>query len=187
MSNTIDDAMQRPSQLLAAALSLAVAAAATGARAAGAAIPTTVSTSRQAPAMTTHLATGSFDVRLAPQSLSGVAAASGLGRQSIDKHFHGALDASSTGEMLAFVSATDGSAGYVAMETVRGSLDGRRGTFVLQHGATMTRGVPAQSITVVPDSGTDALAGLAGRMFVDIAADGAHRYRFEFTLPDAAP
>lgn len=129
-------------------------------------------------------ANGPFDVQIAPQPLSGVAGESGLLRMSIDKRFHGALDATSTGEMLAFRSATDGSAGYVAMETVRGTLDGRRGSFVLQHNSTRTRGVAAQSITVVSDSGTEALAGLAGRMTIDIAADGAHTYRFEFTLPD---
>jgi len=140
-----------------------------------------------APTMTSHSANGSFDVQIAPQMLSSVAAPSGLARMSIDKRFHGSLDATSTGEMLAFRSATDGSAGYVAMETVRGSLDGRHGSFVLQHSSTMTRGAAAQSIAVVPDSGTDALAGLTGRMIIDVAADGTHAYRFEFTLPDRAP
>jgi hypothetical protein len=135
--------------------------------------------------VTTHIATGPFDVELAPQTLSGVAEHSGLGRLSLDKQFHGALEAASTGEMLAFRSASSGSAGYVAMETVRGTLDGRAGSFVLQHSSTMTRGEPAQSITVVPDSGTDALAGLAGRMVIDIAPGGAHAYRLEYTLPAA--
>ena len=133
--------------------------------------------------MTSHIATGPFDVKLAPQALSAVAEHSGLGRMSLDKHFHGALAATSTGEMLAFRSATPGSAGYVAMETVRGTLDGHAGSFVLQHSSTMTRGEPTQSITVVPDSGTDALAGLTGRMVVDIATGGAHAYRFDYTLP----
>ena len=134
-----------------------------------------------------YSASGSFDVQISSQTLSNVAATSGLARMSIDKHFHGSLDAKSTGEMLAFRSSIDGSAGYVAMEMVRGSLGGRSGSFVLQHSSTMTRGVAEQSITVVPDSGTDALAGLSGRMVIDIAADGAHAYRFEFTLPDNAP
>jgi hypothetical protein len=132
-------------------------------------------------------ANGLFDVQIAPQALSGVAASSGLTRMSIDKRFHGTLDATSTGEMLAFRSSIDGSAGYVAMEMVCGSLDGRSGSFVLQHSSTRTRGVAAQSITVVPDSGTEALAGLSGQMIIDIAADGTHAYRFEFTLPDRAP
>jgi hypothetical protein len=138
------------------------------------------------PPMTSHLATGPFDVKLAPQTLSGVAESSGLGRMSLDKRFHGALAAASTGEMLAFRSATPGSAGYVAMETVRGTLDGRAGSFVLQHSSTLVRGAPTQSITVVPDSGTDALAGLAGRMVIEIAPDGAHSYRFDYSLPDTA-
>ncbi len=133
--------------------------------------------------MTAHTVTGPFDVKLAPQPLSEVAGASGLGRMSLDKRFHGALEATSTGEMLAFRSATSGSAGYVAMETVRGTLDGRAGSFVLQHSSTMTRGEPVQSITVVPDSGTDALAGLTGRMVVEIAPGGAHAYRFDYALP----
>jgi len=129
-------------------------------------------------------ARGPFEVKLNPEPLSNVAEGSGLGRMSLDKHFHGDLEAVSHGEMLAFRSSVQGSAGYVAMELVRGTLDGRAGSFVLQHSSTMTRGEPTQSITVVPDSGTGALAGLAGRMVVDIAPDGAHAYRFEYTLPD---
>ena len=133
--------------------------------------------------MTPHLATGPFDVKLEPQALTAVAEQSGLGRMSLAKEFRGALVATSTGEMLAFRSTTPGSAGYVAMETVRGTLDGRAGSFVLQHSSTMTRGEPTQSITVVPDSGTDALTGLAGRMVIDIAPGGVHSYRFDYTLP----
>jgi hypothetical protein len=137
--------------------------------------------------MISHFATGPFDVKLAPQTLSAVAEHSGLGRMSIDKLFHGALEATSTGEMIAFRSTVAGSAGYVAMETVHGTLDGRAGSFVLQHSSTLARGESTQSITVVPDSGTDALTGLAGRMIVDIAPGGAHAYRFEYTLPDTTP
>jgi len=137
-------------------------------------------------AVTSYFATGPFDVKLAPQTLSSVAELSGLGRMSLDKQFHGALEATSSGEMIAFRSAVAGSAGYVAMEMVRGTLDGRAGSFVLQHSSTLARGEPMQAITVVPDSGTDALAGLAGHMVIDIAAGGAHSYRFDYTLPDAA-
>jgi hypothetical protein len=137
-------------------------------------------------AMTSRFATGPFDVKLAPQTLSSVAERSGLGRMSLDKQFHGALEATSSGEMIAFRSAVAGSAGYVAMETVRGTLDGRAGSFVLQHSSTLTRGEPTQAITVVPDSGTGALVGIAGRMVIDIAADGAHTYRLDYTLADAA-
>jgi hypothetical protein len=85
--------------------------------------------------------------------------------------------------MLSFGNPGAGSAGYVAMESVRGALDGRAGSFALQHSSTLDRGVPTQSITVVPGSGTDALAGLTGRMVVEIAPGGAHSYRFEYVLP----
>ncbi len=143
--------------------------------------------SAKAPAVTTHTASGPFDIQLSPQPPTDAASHAGLGRMTLDKRFHGALEATSAGEMLSFSSAVAGSAGYVAMETVRGTLDRKAGSFVLQHSSTMNRGEPRQSITVVPDSGTGALAGLAGRMTIDIAPGGAHAYRFEYTLPDAAP
>ncbi|KVH62717.1 hypothetical protein WS89_09810 [Burkholderia sp. MSMB1072] len=129
-------------------------------------------------------ASGPFEVKLNPELLSHVAENSGLGRMSLDKHFHGDLEAVSHGEMLAFRSSVQGSAGYVAMETVEGVLGGRKGRFVLQHSSTMTRGQPTQSITVVPDSGTDELLGLSGAMRIDID-DGRHTYRFDYALPDA--
>ena len=128
---------------------------------------------------------GSFEVVLHPQPLSSVAESTGLDRMSLDKQFCGELEAASQGEMLAFRSGVTGSAGYVAMETVRGVLSGRRGSFVLQHSATMTRGRSTQSISVVPDSGTDELSGLAGSMVITIA-DGKHSYRFDYTLPESA-
>ena len=133
--------------------------------------------------MTTLHAAGPFDVQLAPQPPTPAAEKAGLARMTIAKQFHGDLEAESAGEMLAFRDAAGTSGGYVALETVRGTLGGRRGTFVLQHSSTMTRGEPTQSVTVVPDSGTDALAGLAGRMVIDIGAGGAHAYRFDYTLP----
>ncbi|ALS62686.1 DUF3224 domain-containing protein [Pandoraea norimbergensis] len=129
-----------------------------------------------------HSANGAFTIQLGPQSLSSVAENTGLGRLSLDKQFTGDLVAASQGEMLAFRSSVQGSAGYVAMETVRGKLHGRSGSFVLQHSSTMTRGAPAQSITVVPDSGTEALVGLTGSMVITIT-DGRHTYAFDYTLP----
>ncbi|MGU3782121.1 DUF3224 domain-containing protein [Burkholderia metallica] len=132
----------------------------------------------------TRLANGPFEVKLNPESLSTVAEQSGLGRMSLDKHYHGDLEGVSHGEMLAFRSSVQGSAGYVAMETVQGVLGGRRGSFVLQHSSTMTRGQPQQSITVVPDSGTGELLGLAGSMIIDLD-NGRHAYRFDYTLPDS--
>lgn len=134
--------------------------------------------------MISHHVAGPFDITLVPLELSPVAAPAGLVRMSLDKRFHGPLAASSQGEMLAFRTADRRSGGYVALETVRGVLDGRHGSFVLQHSSTMQDGAPAQSIQVVPGSGSGELAGIAGRMLIDIAADGAHHYRFDYTLPD---
>ncbi|VWB46777.1 hypothetical protein BAR24066_02108 [Burkholderia arboris] len=130
-------------------------------------------------------ASGPFEVKLNPESLSAVAESSGLGRMSLDKQFHGNLEAVSHGEMLAFRSSVQGSAGYVAMETVQGALGGRNGSFVLQHSSTMTRGQPQQSITVVPDSGTGELLGLSGSMIIHID-NGRHSYSFDYELLDAA-
>ncbi len=127
-------------------------------------------------------AKGLFDVKLSPQAVSEAAAQTGLGRMSIDKQFHGELQAVSSGEMLATGTAVKGSAGYVAMEQVTGVLQGRTGTFVLQHSGTMTRGVPQLAVSVVPDSGTDGLTGLAGTMAIDIV-EGRHLYDLEYTLP----
>jgi hypothetical protein len=127
----------------------------------------------------THAA-GTFEVKLAPQPTDAV----GLGRMSIDKQFHGDLEATSKGEMLAAMTETKGSAGYVAIERVTGALHGRTGTFVLQHSGTMNRGAASLSVTVVPDSGTDKLAGLSGKMAIQVEG-GKHSYEFEYTLPEA--
>jgi len=121
--------------------------------------------------MTAH-AKGTFEVKLTPQA---------PGRMSIDKQFHGDLEATSKGEMLTAGTSVKGSAGYVAIEQVSGALHGRTGAFVLQHSGAMTRGVPQLTVTVVPDSGTGELEGLAGKMTIDIA-DGKHSYEFEYTL-----
>lgn len=130
--------------------------------------------------MTKH-ATGTFDVKLTPQPDN--ASDPAIGRMSIDKQFHGDLEGTSKGQMLAHMTSVKGSAGYVAIEKVSGTLGGRSGTFVLQHNATMDRGTPQLSITVVPDSGTDQLVGLKGTMNI-IVTGGKHSYDFEYTLPD---
>ena len=126
-------------------------------------------------------ASGTFDVKLVPQADENADPA--LGRMSIDKQFHGELEGRSRGQMLTATSDVKGSAGYVALEKVAGKLNGRSGTFALQHSGTMTRGAPELTITVVPDSGTDGLAGLAGRMTIRIE-DGKHFYDLEYTLPE---
>jgi len=126
-------------------------------------------------------ATGTFEVKLNPLAPYAQSEDANLGRMSIDKQFHGDLEAVSKGEMLTAGTAVKGSAGYVAIERVNGVLHGKRGTFVLQHTGTMNRGTPKLSVTVVPDSGADELTGLSGQMTIQIA-DGKHSYEFEYAI-----
>jgi Protein of unknown function (DUF3224) len=135
------------------------------------------------PDETTH-ATETFEVKLNPQASDTEAGGERLGRMLLDKQFRGDLEATSKGTMLAASTSVKGSAGYVAIELVTGSLRGRAGTFVLQHRGTMTRGVPQLSISVVPDSGTGQLEGLVGKMAIHMA-DGKHWYDFEDALAEA--
>jgi hypothetical protein len=126
-------------------------------------------------------ATGNFDVELQPQSTDEGAPA-GIGRMSIDKRFAGDLTGTSRGLMMTAAGTTAGSAGYVAIERVTGTIDGRAGEFVLQHFGVMRRGEGTLTIEVVPDSGTDELQGLTGTMTIDAAAN--HAYVFDYDLPD---
>lgn len=131
--------------------------------------------------MSSHAA-GTFDVTMSPEpKYETVDGGIVLGRLALTKQFHGELDASSVVQMLSAGTATKGSAGYVAIERVEGRLGARAGTFVLQHSGTMNRGEASLSVSVVPDSGTGELAGLAGRMTIDIV-DGKHFYAFDYTL-----
>lgn len=125
-----------------------------------------------------HTATGEFDVQLTPIGASDAA----VGSMAISKTFRGDLAGTSTGQMLAVRTPLNGSAGYVAMERVSGTLAGRNGTFALQHSGTMDRGTPTLSVTVVPDSATDDLAGLTGSMAIKIEG-GKHFYTFQYALP----
>jgi hypothetical protein len=128
-------------------------------------------------------ASGTFDVKLTPQPPDDKSAGTSVGRMSIDKQFHGDLEGTSKGEMLAVSTPIQGSAGYVAMEHVTETLNGRSGAFALQHTGTMTRGTPELSVTVVPDSGTGEVAGLSGKMTIKID-DGTHSYDFDYTLAE---
>ncbi len=105
---------------------------------------------------------------------------------SLDKTFHGDIEATSVGEMLAVRTAVAGSAGYVAIERVTGTLAGRAGTFALQHWGMMDNGSPDLKISVIPDSATGELAGLTGTMSIDIQPGGKHFYAFSYSLPPAA-
>ncbi len=131
------------------------------------------------------IATGTFDVTMKPLEAYNKEAGAKLGRMSIDKRFAGDLEAVSMGEMLSALTDVEGSAGYVAIERVSGTLHGRSGDFVLQHNATMMRGRPQMNIVVVPDSGTGQLAGIEGTLDI-LIADGKHSYRFSYTLAQAS-
>jgi hypothetical protein len=139
--------------------------------------------SQKGTSMPAH-ATGPFDVKLTPQDdkLDPT-----LGRMTIDKHFHGDLEATSKGQMLTASTDVKGSAGYVAIERVTGTLRTssglHTGSFSLQHTGTLNRGTPELSVSVVPDSSTGQLAGLTGKMNI-IISDGKHSYDFEYTLPE---
>jgi hypothetical protein len=138
----------------------------------------------QTPAKDTFMfhASGPFDVKLTPQTDAN--SDPSIGRMTIDKQFHGDLEAHSLGQMLSVMGSVKGSAGYVAIEKVTGTLHGKKGTFVLQHNATMDRGKPSLNIIVIPDSGTGDLEGLTGTMTIDIAAGGKHSYKFDYSLPE---
>jgi len=127
-------------------------------------------------------AEGTFEVKLVPLDEDKAEGAT-LGRMSINKQFHGDLEATSKGEMLSATTSVKGSAGYVAIERVTGALAGRKGSFVLQHTGTMNRGAPTLTVSVVPDSGTNELAGLMGTLAI-IIADGKPSYDFEYSIPE---
>jgi len=130
----------------------------------------------------TTIATGTFSVEMQPDGEPDVADGVSLGRMLLGKHFEGDLVATGRGMMLTALTPVEGSAGYVAIERVTGSLRGRIGSFVFQHSGTSDRGAQLLSITVVPGSGTDALDGLSGSFRLEIV-DGQHRYQFEYALP----
>ncbi|MBW8880691.1 MAG: DUF3224 domain-containing protein [Asticcacaulis sp.] len=125
--------------------------------------------------------TGPFEIKRTAYEVH--EAASGLiGRHALSKQYHGELDATGIGEMLSAGTATPGSAGYVAIEKVLGSLAGRRGSFYLQHNGTLNRGDASLTIHVIPDSATDELQGLKGTMRIEIAEGGLHSYVFDYDL-----
>ncbi len=126
-------------------------------------------------------AKGEFEVKRIPQEELDIGGGASVGHSRFDKRFHGPLDATSVVHMLAVMSKVPGSGAYVAMERIEGTLDGRHGSFYAQHNGIMDRGKPSLSLTVVPDSGSDALTGLRGNIAIDIV-DGKHYYTFDYEL-----
>src|SRR5215510_5756497 len=128
----------------------------------------------------TMTARGTFEVKVTPQPRDD-SAGGPFDRLFLDKQFHGELEGTSKGQMLATTKAVEGSGGYVALELVTGKLNGRRGSFILQHKGTMSKGAYKIDVTVVPDSGTDELSGITGTMTIIIEGSN-HSYNFEYTL-----
>lgn len=126
-------------------------------------------------------ASGTFTVNMTPEPANPADPADAPGALRLDKQFQGDLQGTSQGRMLTTITPVQGSAGYVAMERVHATLHGRAGTFALQHSGIMDRGSPQLTITVVPDSGTDELAGIAGTMNIDNTG-GQHSYTLVYTL-----
>jgi hypothetical protein len=132
--------------------------------------------------LTMQTAEGSFDVKVAPLAEDDATAGTAIARYSLDKQYHGDLEATAKGEMMGVGSPATGTAGYVAIEQVTGSLHGRKGGFALQHSSTMDAGKFEMNIQVAPGSGTGELTGIAGKLTITIAG-GKHTYRLEYTLP----
>ena len=128
-------------------------------------------------------ASGSFDVKIAPQPADEHSDGGALGRATVDKTYHGDLEGTAVGAMLTGMSPSEKTSGvYVAVERVTGTLGGRKGSFILHHTGVMDRGAQNLTVTVVSDSGTDQLTGITGTMAIDIR-DGKHFYTFDYTLP----
>jgi hypothetical protein len=136
----------------------------------------------QKDAAMSHHAQGSFDVQTKPLAADGALAGTPVGRYSLEKQYHGDLDATAKGEMLGAGDLAKGVAGYVAIEQVSGTLQGHTGSFALQHNATMDGGKFNMAIAVVPGSGAGELAGIAGTLTI-VIADGKHSYTFDYSLP----
>lgn len=135
----------------------------------------------QKEAMVKTRATGAFEVKVLPLPADEAVDTGGFGRLSLDKQFTGDLIGTSRGQMLAASTEVEGSAGYVALERVSGTLNGRTGTFILQHNGTMSGRGQEMRITVVPDSGTGELTGIGGTMKI-IIEEGKHSYEFDYTM-----
>jgi hypothetical protein len=131
-------------------------------------------------ALVTSHATGPFDVKMIPQDDKSV---EGVTRMLIDKQYHGDLEGTGKGQMRTGGISANKSGAYVAIEKVTATLQGRSGSFVLHHTGIMTSGKGDLTVMVAPDSGTGQLAGIAGKMAINIAADGKHSYEFEYSLP----
>lgn len=142
--------------------------------------PVRVGAQQKEATVSKHVA-GSFDVKVIPQKDEGISDPT-VGRMALDKVYHGDLDATGLGQMLAGMGTLKDSGAYVAIERVTGTLQGKKGSFAVHHVGVMNRGAQSLVITVVPDSGTGELVGITGTMTIEIK-DGKHFYTFDYVLP----
>jgi hypothetical protein len=132
----------------------------------------------------THHATGQFDVKVTPDGQPETGDGSEFGRMTLEKNYHGGLEGPAKGTMLtASSTGTPGSAAYAAVERFTGTVDGKKGSFALVHRGTMSAAGQEMAISIVPDSGSGELKGIAGNLTVKIAKDGTHTYDLAYTLP----
>jgi hypothetical protein len=124
---------------------------------------------------------GKFESKASPLESTETEKRIGAIRMMFEKRFSGALEATSVVVMSGIMNKELGSGGYIALERIDGILEGRKGTFCLQHSSVMKRGKPSQTILVVPDSGTDELVGLSGNMTIDVT-NGDHFFTFDYSL-----
>jgi hypothetical protein len=134
-----------------------------------------------APRMTQH-ASGSFDITTTPAAPPDHQGRTAIGRMLLDKRYAGELAATGKGEMLTAVTDTHGSAAYVAIERISGTLNGKRGSFVIQHAGTMSAGGKHATINVVPDSGAGDLTGISGTLRLTLV-ERTHFYELDYVLP----
>lgn len=127
-------------------------------------------------------AEGTFEVKNFPLGSDEAVTGTGIGRFGLDKQFHGDLEGTSKGEMLGAGNPATGTAGYVAIEQFTGTLNGRTGSFALQHFGTMEENKFDLLVKVVPGSGTEDFIGISGIMTIAIA-NGKHSWHFDYTLP----
>jgi hypothetical protein len=131
-------------------------------------------------------ATGSFEVKIVPAESSSIGKEGGVGRMTIDKVISGDMVGTTKGEMLTSITESTGAMAYVAIETVTATLDGRSGTFVFIHNATMNKADSTSSqlhVAVVPGSGTGGLTGISGTFSIHVDSHGKHTYTFDYELP----
>ena len=120
-------------------------------------------------------ARGPFDVKIEPDTPYVEQDGLTLNRNVVSKEYSGDMVGTAEAQMIAAMTGTPGSAGYVAIEHFTGSVAGKTGSFVLQHSGVMDRGDAQLTVIIVPGSGTGELAGISGTMEID-NDEGRHSY-----------